>query len=101
MTILSRASGGEQNSAYDSTRSALRAVPGGQCFPTTTRGGRMTARALALLALAAGVAPSTTTKYRVDQTVDQAVDATAIGGAEQRQRFTVSTFLTVTLTDTS
>jgi hypothetical protein len=64
----------------------------------------MTARALALLALAAGgasVAPSSTTKYRVDQTVDQAVDASAMGGTEQRQRFAVSTFLTVTLTDTS
>jgi len=61
----------------------------------------MTARALAVLLLAAGVAPSTTTKYRVDQTVDQAVDATAIGGAEQHQRFAVSTFLTITLTDTS
>jgi len=61
----------------------------------------MTTRALALVALAAAAAPSTTTKYRVDQTVDQAVDATAIGGAEQHQRFAVSTFLTVTLTDTS
>jgi hypothetical protein len=61
----------------------------------------MTTRALAVVSLAAAMAPSSTTKYRVDQTVDQAVDATAIGGAEQRQRFAVSTFLTVTLTDTS
>lgn len=61
----------------------------------------MTARALVVLSLAAAAAPSTTTKYRVDQTVDQAVDASAIGGAQQRQRFAVSTFLTVTLTDTT
>jgi hypothetical protein len=64
----------------------------------------MTARALGLLTfagVAAFAAPSSTTKYRVDQTVDQAVDATAMGGAEQRQRFAVSTFVTVTLTDTA
>ncbi len=62
----------------------------------------MTARVLALLAVAGAAAvPSTTTRYRVDQTVDQAVDASAIGGADQRQRFAVSTFVTVTLTDTA
>jgi hypothetical protein len=33
MTILSRESAREQNSAYGSTRSALRAHLGGQCFP--------------------------------------------------------------------
>jgi hypothetical protein len=61
----------------------------------------MTARVLALLSLAgASAVPSSTTRYRVDQTVDQAVDASAIGGTDQRQRFAVSTFVTVTLIDT-
>jgi hypothetical protein len=64
----------------------------------------MTARALALWALAGGgvwAAHSSTTKYRVDQTVDEALDTSATGGVEQRQHFALSTFLTVTLTDTS
>jgi hypothetical protein len=63
----------------------------------------MTARALALLALAGGSfgAPPTTMRYRIDQTIDQAVDASAIGGGQQQQRFSVSTFLSVTLTDTA
>jgi hypothetical protein len=53
-------------------------------------------------ALAPLAAPApTTSRYRVDQTVEQVVDASAMGGNEQRQRFTVSTFLTVTLADTA
>jgi hypothetical protein len=62
---------------------------------------RMNSRLFALIALAGAPAAPKVTRYRVDQTVDQAVDATAIGGAQQRQRFAVSTFVTVTLTDTA
>jgi len=61
----------------------------------------MNSRLFALIALAGASAAPKVTRYRVDQTVDQAVDATAIGGAQQRQRFAVSTFVTVTLTDTA
>ena len=64
----------------------------------------MTARALALLALTGTVslsAPPAKMHYRIDQTIDQAVDASSIGGGQQQQRFTVSTFLAVTLTDTA
>ena len=64
----------------------------------------MTARALALLALAGTTtlgAPAGTMRYRIDQTIDQAVDASVIGGGQQQQRFTVSIFLSVRLTDTA
>jgi hypothetical protein len=55
----------------------------------------------AVLLGGAAVAAPTTARYRVDQTIEQIVDASAIGGGEQRQRFTVSTYLTVTLSDTA
>lgn len=64
----------------------------------------MVHKALAVGALAIGAATTlapTTARYRVDQTVEQVVDASALGGTEQRQRFTVSTYLTVTLSDTA
>lgn len=63
----------------------------------------MTARVLALLALGGslGGVPPAKMRYRVDQTIEQAVDASAIGGGQQEQRFSVSTFLSVTLTDTT
>lgn len=64
----------------------------------------MTPRALALLALAGAAtagAPAAKMHYRIDQTIDQAVDASAIGGGQQQQRFSVSTFLSVTLIDTT
>ncbi|HET7601214.1 MAG TPA: hypothetical protein VFK09_13030 [Gemmatimonadales bacterium] len=69
----------------------------------------MSYRAILMSALGAGagagaLAPTaapTTSRYRVDQTVEQVVDASAMGGGEQRQRFTVSTFLTLTLADTA
>ncbi len=53
------------------------------------------------LLLGTATAAPTTARYRVDQTIEQMVDASALGGGEQRQRFTVSTYLTVTLTDTT
>ena len=64
----------------------------------------MTARALALIALSGmslGGPPASKMRYRIDQTIEQAVDASAIGGGQQQQRFSVSTFLSVTLTDTT
>lgn len=41
------------------------------------------------------------TRYQVDQTIEQIMDASGVGGGPQRQRFSVSTFVTVTLSDTS
>jgi len=73
MTILSRESVREQNSAYGSTRSALRAHPGGQCFPPCMLEDRMNSRLFALIALAGASAAPKVTRYRVDQTVDQAI----------------------------
>ncbi|HTC22736.1 MAG TPA: hypothetical protein VK688_00150 [Gemmatimonadales bacterium] len=63
----------------------------------------MTVRVLTILAVAGavGTAPTVKMRYRVDQTIEQAVDASAIGGGQQQQHFSVSTFLSVTLTDTT
>ena len=53
----------------------------------------------ALVALPAiGLAPITT-KYRIDQSLFQEIDATAAGGAKQVISFTTSSFITVTLAD--
>ncbi len=53
----------------------------------------------ALVALPAiGLAPITT-KYRIDQSLLQEIDATAAGGAKQVISFTTSSFITVTLAD--
>jgi hypothetical protein len=46
------------------------------------------------------VAPSTT-KYRIDQSLWQEIDATAAGGAKQKIAFTTSSFVTVTLADSA
>jgi hypothetical protein len=56
----------------------------------------MLAAGLVLPALA--LAPSTT-KYRIDQTLSQEMDATAAGGAKQRIAFSTTSFVTVTLAD--
>jgi hypothetical protein len=61
-------------------------------------------KALGLGALAisgAAAAKPTTAHYRVDQTIEQVLDASAIGGTQQHQRFTVSTYVTITLTDSA
>jgi hypothetical protein len=42
-----------------------------------------------------------TTRYRVDQSLSQEIDATAAGGAKQSISFTASSFITVTLTDSA
>ena len=55
--------------------------------------------ATALMIPVAG-APSTT-KYRIDQSLSQEVDATAAGGAKQRMVFNTSSFVTVSLSDSA
>ena len=47
-----------------------------------------------------GLAPSTT-KYRIDQSLSQEMDATAAGGARQKIAFNTSSFVTVTLADSA
>jgi hypothetical protein len=68
---------------------------------------RMPFRAAGVLTLATGLvlpisgyAPSTT-KYRIDQSLSQEMDATAAGGAKQRTAFSTSSFVTVTLADSA
>ena len=46
-------------------------------------------------------APSSTTKYRIDQSLTQEIDATAAGGAKQRVAFSTSSFVTVSLADSA
>lgn len=41
------------------------------------------------------------TKYRIDQSLSQEIDATAAGGAKQSISFSTSSFITVTLTDSA
>jgi hypothetical protein len=59
------------------------------------------------LTVAAGVALSlleaapSTTKYRIDQSLTQEMDATSAGGAKQRVAFTTASFVTVTLRDSA
>ena len=50
------------------------------------------------LGLSASAAPSPT-KYRIDQTLSQEIDATPAGGAKQKIAFRTSSFVTVTLAD--
>jgi hypothetical protein len=47
-----------------------------------------------------GRAP-TTTKYRIDQSLSQEVDATPAGGPKQKIAFTTSSFITVSLADSA
>jgi hypothetical protein len=56
--------------------------------------------ATALILPASGLAPMVT-KYRIDQTLSQEIDATAAGGAKQRIAFTTSSFVTVSLADSA
>jgi hypothetical protein len=65
------------------------------------RSTRFAALATAALVLPAlGWAP-VTTKYRIDQTLSQEIDATAAGGARQSISFNTSSFITVTLADSA
>jgi hypothetical protein len=58
------------------------------------------ALAAAALILPLRDGPSTT-KYRIDQSLTQEVDATAAGGARQRITFNTSSFITVSLADSA
>jgi hypothetical protein len=60
----------------------------------------VTALAAILILPAIGLAP-TTTRYRIDQSLLQEIDATAAGGAKQVISFTTSSFVTVTLADSA
>jgi hypothetical protein len=67
-------------------------------LPRTTHNVALAAAALALPAMV--VAP-TTTRYRIDQSLTQEIDATAAGGAKQKIAFTTSSFITVKLSDSA
>jgi hypothetical protein len=63
----------------------------------------MLLRIAALAALASGsmpLAPSTT-KYRIEQSLRQEIDATAAGGAKEKVAFSTISFVTVTLADSA
>jgi hypothetical protein len=64
------------------------------------RTARLGALAAAAMVLPAWVLAPSTTKYRIDQSLSQEIDATAAGGAKQRIAFSTSSFVTVTLADT-
>lgn len=57
--------------------------------------------ALAMSALGIQSAPPTTMKYRIDQSLNQEIDASASGGKKERIAFTTSSFVTVTLSDSA
>jgi hypothetical protein len=66
----------------------------------------MLSPATGLLALATswlGILPARPTimKYRIDQSLNQEIDATASGGAKEKIAFTTSSFVTVTLSDSA
>jgi hypothetical protein len=50
---------------------------------------------------AAGRLPPLTTRYRVDQTLDQEIDASAAGAGKQSIHFTTTSYLTVSLRDSA
>ena len=64
------------------------------------RSAAFTALAAALVLPVSDSAP-TTTKYRIDQSLSQEVDATAAGGAKQGISFNTSSFITVVLADSA
>src|SRR5688500_5199476 len=62
---------------------------------------RYTALAAAAVVLPLlGRAP-TTTRYRIDQSLSQEMDATPAGGAKKKIAFTTSSFVTVSLADSA
>lgn len=67
-------------------------------LPRSTGFAALAAAVLVLTAL--GWAP-VTTKYRIDQSLSQEIDATAAGGAKQSISFNTSSFITVTLADSA
>jgi hypothetical protein len=67
-------------------------------MPTSLVG--LTGIGAVLLTLPGWLAP-VTTKYRLDQTLTQVIDGTAMGKGKQSLTFTTSVFLAVTLTDSA
>jgi hypothetical protein len=65
------------------------------------RTARLGALAATAMVLPAWVLAPSTTKYRIDQSLSQEIDATAAGGAKQRIAFSTSSFVTVTLADSA
>jgi hypothetical protein len=65
------------------------------------RSTRFAALAAAVLVLPALDWAPLTTKYRIDQSLSQEIDATAAGGAKQSISFSTSSFITVTLADSA
>ncbi|HJR17502.1 MAG TPA: hypothetical protein VJ808_11665 [Gemmatimonadales bacterium] len=61
----------------------------------------LTAFAAAVLVLPQTNRAPSTTKYRIDQSLSQEIDATAAGGAKQTISFTTASFITVTLADSA
>ncbi len=62
---------------------------------------RLAALSAAVLVLPALDWAPTTTRYRIDQSLSQEIDATAAGGAKQSISFNTSSFITVTLADSA
>jgi hypothetical protein len=105
--------GGEQNSAYGPASAGLpERYPGGRrafTFLSLTFSGndmvlhrlRWTALGAVALTLPAARTAPITTRYRIDQSLSQEVDATAAGQGKQSLTFTTSSFVTVTLTDSA
>jgi hypothetical protein len=60
-----------------------------------------TALAATTLVIPSIIRAPSTTKYRIDQSLTQEMDATAAGGARQNISFTTSSFITVTLADSA
>jgi hypothetical protein len=56
---------------------------------------------LAAIATGASVWAPSTTRYRIEQSLSQEIDATAAGGAKQRIAFNTTSFVTVTLADSA
>jgi hypothetical protein len=65
------------------------------------RSAYLTAIPAAGLAFTAVLLGPSTTKYRIDQTLSQEMDATAAGGAKQTISFSTTSFVTVTLADSA
>lgn len=57
--------------------------------------------ALAAIAVGTSVWAPSTTKYRIEQSLSQEIDATAAGGAKQKIAFNTISFVTVTLADSA
>lgn len=66
-----------------------------------SRSAGLSALAAAALVLPASDWAPTTTRYRIDQSLSQEIDATAGGGAKQSISFTTSSFITVVLADSA